>query len=309
MTPGGSATAQGAWWGVGVHDWATIQEGQVRELYDDVLDRIGASVTTPRHLGDARQPTARDRGQPTAADPGPPPAWDPGQAAGRASGLAGMRVLDVGCGSGMFCLLAAGRGAEVSGLDAAEPLLDLARERVPEGSFTLGDMERLPYADASFDLVTGMNSVHYADDHRQALREARRVTARGGRLVAATWGPPESCEASAYLTALARLLPPLPDRGGGGPFELSADGRLAALAETAGWTPEEARDVTCVWRYADLAEAQHGLLAGGPSSTRALEEIGWDRAAAIVADAIAPFRTEEGGYRMRNVFRYLVATA
>ncbi|WP_171075113.1 class I SAM-dependent methyltransferase [Nonomuraea basaltis] len=287
MSPRGSATAQGAWWGVGVHDWAAIQECQVRELYDDVLVRIGASVTTPRHLDD---------------DPEPP-------AARRSFDLAGIRVLDVGCGSGMFCRLAADRGAEVSGLDAAEPLLDLARERVPEASFTLGDMERLPYPDASFDLVTGMNSVHYADDHRQALREARRVTAPGGRLVAATWGPPETCEASAYLAALARLLPPLPDRGGGGPFELSADGKLAALAETAGWTPEEVRDVTCVWRYADLAQAQRGLLAGGPSSTRALQENGWERAAAVVAAAIAAFRTEDGGYRLRNVFRYLVATA
>ena len=257
-----SGTAQGSWWGVGVRDWAAIQEGQVRELYDDVLARIGAP--------------------------------------------AGLRVLDVGCGSGLFCRLAADKGAQVWGLDAAEPLLDLARERVPESSFALGDMERLPYPGTVFDLVTGMNSFHYADDHRRALREARRVTVPGGRLVVATWGPPETCEASAYLTALSRLLPPLPDGGGGGPFALS--GGLAALAESAGWTPEEVRDVTCVWRYADLAEAQRGLLAGGPSSTRALREIGWDRAAEVVADTIAPFRVVDGGYRLRNVFRYLVAT-
>jgi len=50
---------------------------------------------------------------------------------GITTGSAGMRVLDVGCGAGLFCALAANRGATVSGLDAAEGLLDVARSRTP----------------------------------------------------------------------------------------------------------------------------------------------------------------------------------
>jgi 2-polyprenyl-3-methyl-5-hydroxy-6-metoxy-1,4-benzoquinol methylase len=53
-------------------------------------------------------------------------------------------VLDIGCGSGSFCEMAAKRGARVSGIDAAEPLLAIARERVGQGNFRTGEMEELP---------------------------------------------------------------------------------------------------------------------------------------------------------------------
>lgn len=49
-------------------------------------------------------------------------------------------LLDVGCGSGMFCQMAAELGAQVSGLDAAEPLLTIARERTPQGDFRHGSL-------------------------------------------------------------------------------------------------------------------------------------------------------------------------
>lgn len=55
----------------------------------------------------------------------------------------GISVLDIGCGSGIFCAMAAKRGARVSGIDAAEPLLAIARERVIDGDFRTGEMERV----------------------------------------------------------------------------------------------------------------------------------------------------------------------
>src|SRR3984957_15153257 len=83
-----------------------------------------------------------------------------------ATGVAdGTRLLDVGCGGGFALLLAAGRGATVSGLDATVSLLDIARERVPGVSLTVGDLEDpLPYPEAAFDVVTSFNSVQYAAD-------------------------------------------------------------------------------------------------------------------------------------------------
>src|SRR5688572_5221144 len=57
----------------------------------------------------------------------------------------GTRFLDVGCGGGGASVLAARRGAKVAGLDAAEPLINIARERLPEGDFRVGDMEEMPY--------------------------------------------------------------------------------------------------------------------------------------------------------------------
>src|ERR1041385_4853422 len=53
----------------------------------------------------------------------------------------GTRYLDVGCGSGMAAEFAAARGAGVSGVDAAEAMLSIARSRVPGGDFRPGDLE------------------------------------------------------------------------------------------------------------------------------------------------------------------------
>ena len=75
---------------------------------------------------------------------------------------AGTVLLDIGCGSGMFCQMAAKLGAQISGLDAAEPLLAIAHERTPQGDFRTGEMEELPYANQTFDVVTGFNSFQFA---------------------------------------------------------------------------------------------------------------------------------------------------
>ena len=66
----------------------------------------------------------------------------------------GTRLLDIACGSGFAARLASGRGAIVAGLDAASPLVTIARARTPAGDFRVGDMFALPFADASFDVAT-----------------------------------------------------------------------------------------------------------------------------------------------------------
>src|SRR5579863_6647227 len=65
----------------------------------------------------------------------------------------GTRLLDAGCGAGGASLLAAQRGALVNGVDASEALLAIARRRLPDGDFRVGDLEALPYAGSTFDVV------------------------------------------------------------------------------------------------------------------------------------------------------------
>src|SRR5438093_10274963 len=100
----------------------------------------------------------------------------------------GTRVLDAGCGAGGASVLAARRGAAVNGLDAAEALLAIARERVPDGDFRAGDLKALPYADASFDAIIASDVLPYVADPLAALRELRRVCAPRGRVVLAILG-------------------------------------------------------------------------------------------------------------------------
>ena len=107
---------------------------------------------------------------------------------------AGQRVLDIGCGTGVFLRLATERGALPFGIDASEALLELARNRVPDAELRLGDMQFLPYGDDSFDLVTGFTSFFFAADLVAALREAGRVAKPGAPVVIQVWGPPERCD-------------------------------------------------------------------------------------------------------------------
>ena len=98
----------------------------------------------------------------------------------------GMAYFDAGCGAGMAAQIAAQRGARVSGLDAAEKLLAIARTRTPAGDFRVGELEDLPFPDNVFDLVSGFNSFQYAGNPAVALREARRVAKAGARVVVMT---------------------------------------------------------------------------------------------------------------------------
>lgn len=144
-------------------------------------------------------------------------------------------VLDIGCGASMFCEMAVKRDARVSGLDAAEALLAIVRERVKAGDFRTGEMEELPYASQTFDVVTGFNSFQFAANPVNALREAMRVS-RTGVVVIAVFGKREEKESAAFIAAMGSLLPS-PPPGAPGPFALSVDGALEALATAAGLAP------------------------------------------------------------------------
>ncbi len=142
----------------------------------------------------------------------------------------GSDYLDAGCGAGMAAEIAAGRGANLSGLDASEELLVIARQRVPGGRFELGNLEALPFEDDSFDVDTGFNAFQFAGNLGIALAEARQVTRPGGNAVILIWGEPEGMEAASLIGALKPLLPP-PPPDAPGPFALSDEKKLRGIAE------------------------------------------------------------------------------
>jgi SAM-dependent methyltransferase len=220
---------------------------------------------------------------------------------------AGTRLLDAGCGAGLALRLAADRGADVTGLDASEALLEHARRRVPGARIVRGELEELPFDDGSFDVVTGFNSFQYAAQPANALREARRVVTPGGRVLLVVWSPAEQCEAAAYLAALGSLMPP-PPPGAGGPFALSDETALAALVQEAGLDLLEVRDVACPWQYADEPTAMAGLLCSGPV-IGVMQQAGEDAVREATARFLEPFHAAEGDYRISNHFRIAVAAA
>jgi SAM-dependent methyltransferase len=193
----------------------------------------------------------------------------------------------------------------VSGIDAAPLLLEIARERVPAGDFRVGDLEDLPFAAGSFDVVTGFNAFQFAGNPSRALVEARRVTRPGGIVAIMTWGRPEGMEAASVVGALRTLLP-APPPGAPGPFALSDPDRLSAFAVEAGLTPDQLIEGETHWVYPDLATAIRGLNSSGVA-IRAAGIAGEAAVSAAHMTALAPFRQPDGSIRIGARYMALLA--
>jgi SAM-dependent methyltransferase len=216
----------------------------------------------------------------------------------------GQRLLDLGCGVGVFLGAAAERGARVYGLDASSELLELARARVPGADLRVGDMQFLPYEDDFFDLVTSFNSIFFAADMTAALREAGRVAKPGAPVVIQVWGAPQRCDLDVMRAALRKFVPPPP---AGGPALWQA-GVLEGMAREAGLRPEAAFDSRWAYEYPDERTLVRSLLAAGGNAVKVGPQREEELASAFI-EALAPYRTADGAYRLENEWRYMVARA
>ena len=225
----------------------------------------------------------------------------------RAELRSGTEYLDVGCGAGLALQMAAERGARAHGVDAADPLLEIARRRTPAADIRHGDIEVLPFADGRFDVVTGFNAFQYAGNPVLALSEAKRACKTGGHVLVATWGQPEGMEAASLVAAMRPLLPP-PPPGAPGPFALSDEATLRAFAASAGLVPEACFDVEAPWHFENLEAALLALKSSGVAA-RAIkhsDEASVDKAHAA---ALAPYGRPDGTFRVRATFRCLMSRA
>ncbi|MBV9050081.1 MAG: class I SAM-dependent methyltransferase [Solirubrobacterales bacterium] len=219
----------------------------------------------------------------------------------------GTSVLDVGCGAGGFCRLAAGAGARVTGIDAALGMIEVARERVPDGRFDVGDIQFLPYHDASFDVISGFHSFPFAAAPLDALREARRVARAGAPVFIVVFGPEEHNELAPVLHAIRSLLPAtLP--GGPGPLALSGPGVLDVLLDRAGLVVREDRFLETAYEYPNLDTALLAIRSAG-MTVLAERTVGERLVTQTITSALAPYGTELGGYRLKAPSRCLTATA
>jgi ubiquinone/menaquinone biosynthesis C-methylase UbiE len=94
----------------------------------------------------------------------------------------GVRLLDVGCGTGSNLAAFSKLGA-AAGIDMSTEALGYCRKRGVE-SVALSRVERLPFADGTFDVVTAMDMLEHTDDDLASLAELRRVLKPNGLLLA-----------------------------------------------------------------------------------------------------------------------------
>ncbi len=218
---------------------------------------------------------------------------------------AAIQLLDIGCGAGLFCDLAYATGAQVTGMDASDKLIELAKEKNASIHFSVGEMEELPFDDNTFDIVCGFNSFQYAANVKNALTEARRVLKDQGKLVTMIWGNKEDCEAASFLKAVGSLLPP-PPPGAPGPFALSENELLETMLAEAGLNIIHQVDLPSLWDYPDHETALKGLMSSGPV-TRAIDNSGIEKVTETISAAIQPFIQPNGHVLYKNKFRIVVS--
>lgn len=96
------------------------------------------------------------------------------------------KLLDVGCGTGHWSSFFAGMGYQVTGIDIAPEMVEVARSTVRECSFQVGDACELPFAEASFDIVASMATLEFLSDPATAVREMVRCAKPRGSLLIGT---------------------------------------------------------------------------------------------------------------------------
>jgi SAM-dependent methyltransferase len=231
----------------------------------------------------------------------------------------GSHVLDLGCGSGLALLLAAARGAAVTGVEPDETRLALARERLmPEPGGASGRWAvRLACARPEDDvpLRDPLPTVVTAFDALPAPETLARTAAsleRGTPVVLAGWGPAERCGAASVLRVAERpveapgeedadLSPRAP-----GSWRPGGRDDLEKLARTAGLRLDGSGRVSCPFGYADMDSAVRGLLSTGLYD-RAVRTADETLVRGELTEALAPHRRDDGTVWLPNLFRYVIA--
>ncbi|URM89463.1 methyltransferase domain-containing protein [Streptomyces sp. MRC013] len=237
---------------------------------------------------------------------------------------AGTRLLGLGCGSGLALLMAAARGARVTGVDTDRARVELARERLLPDPAAAGPGSRggpgpepivlcgPPDAAAGpegppYNLVTAFQPVGSAagdsDGLVPVLARAVPLAERGSAVVLTGWGPPERCAATAVFRVAGRLAERLSGRGAWRPARRDD---LEEVAARAGLRPDGSGRVSCPFGYADTDSAVRGLLSTGlfDAAVAASDRTTVEKE---ITEALHPHVRHDGTVWMPNVFRYLVA--
>ena len=126
------------------------------------------------------------------------------------------RVLDVGCGTGILARIVrerAGAHTHVEGVDVSPLMIGKARTIAPEITWHEAGVEKMPFADKSFDVVLCQQAFQFFPDREAASREMHRVLKSGGRVAISTWRPIQECALFHGLDqAATKLFGPRVDR-------------------------------------------------------------------------------------------------
>ncbi len=217
---------------------------------------------------------------------------------------AGVRLLDMACGSGLALRHAESMGAVTAGIDASRTLLEVARDRNPGSDLQLGSMFDLPWEDGVFDVVISINGVWGGCEG--ALDEARRVLRPEGLIGISFWGAGRPNDLRGCFKAFARNSPPQHFTSMKRLNDIASPGVAEQMLRESGFEVLErgARVSMIEWPDADLA--WRALSSVGPA-VPALRHTQESVVKEAVLEAIDHCRDERGAYRFQNDHAFVIA--
>ena len=144
----------------------TVRQNKIREHYDTIADKYDSHYDCHR----GRNYHSHISGRVMEALP------------------KGGRLLDIGCGTGLFAAKYRESGGSAVGLDISRRMTLQARRRCPEGEFSVGTADKLPFREETFDAVSSLLAFTYLKNPDCMLSEAYRVLRPGGAIAICTLG-------------------------------------------------------------------------------------------------------------------------
>ena len=223
----------------------------------------------------------------------------------------GMKVLDVACGSGNLAIIAAQKGATVTGIDIADNLVEAAKQRADklglDIKFEQGDAEAMPYPDDSFDVVMTMFGAMFAPRPEVAAGELVRVCKPGGTIAMANWTP--TGFAGQMFKLGGKYVPPPPMPAPvlwGVPDEVAA--RFGDKVENLQTTP---RLADMIFEYGPEDVTEHFKAYFGPT-VMALKAMGEENHEAFTSDLVELWTREntrnDGTTLVKSEYLEVIAT-
>jgi ubiquinone/menaquinone biosynthesis C-methylase UbiE len=223
---------------------------------------------------------------------------------------AGMRVVDVACGTGALTIQAAravAPGGNAVGLDVNPGMLAVARRKAPEIDWREAPAEAIPLESGEFDAAVSQFGLMFFQDRRAAIREMWRVLRPGGRLVIAVWDSLENAPGyRAVVALLARMFGDEIAELLRAPYNLGDAELLESLLLESGVEHPHVSRSTGEARFPSIRSWMHTDVRGWTLSDR-LDDQQFDLLVREAENELAGFVTSDGSVRFDHPA--LIATA